>query len=283
MGEAVGVRNQAATGSHQSEDCIVSTVRNSADPLLTENRHRRKFVALDLVQDLAHEIRNPLASIKGVADALLQRGQLSRQEREWMEAVRREVQKIDARMRELLDVTQTRVFNIKPCSLSDVVRGVVLLADSHIQSINERTGRKISIKFVDETTEPLIVHLDVARIEDAILNLVLNAIESIEKIGRVTVCLKTSANGDGEALIEVSDTGCGIPSEIRRRIFEPRFTTKREGTGLGLAAVRRTANAYHGRITFNSRIGRGSKFVLALPLMTQQTSQGIHHEGDSYR
>jgi signal transduction histidine kinase len=135
--------------------------------------------------------------------------------------------------------------------------------------INEHSGRKISIKFVNETTGPLVVHLDVARIEDAVLNLVLNAIESIEKSGRVTVCLKKSANG-GEALIEVSDTGCGIPPEIRRRIFEPRFTTKREGTGLGLAAVRRTANAFHGQITFNTRIGRGSKFVLALPLRTQQ-------------
>lgn len=236
MGEAVGVRHQA--------------------------------VALDFVQELAHEIRNPLASIQGVADALLERGQLSRQEREWMKAVRREVQKIDARMRELLDGSQSRVFNIKPCSLSEVVSSVVLLATNHVQSINEHTGRKISIKFVDGTTEPLVVHIDTARIEDAILNLVLNAIESIETSGRVTVCLKKSANG-GDALIEVSDTGCGIPPEIRRRIFEPRFTTKREGTGLGLAAVRRTANAFHGQITFNTRIGRGSKFILALPLRTQ--------------
>jgi signal transduction histidine kinase len=242
MGEAVGVRHQA--------------------------------VALDFVQELAHEIRNPLASIQGVADALLERGQLSRQEREWMKAVRREVQKIDARMRELLDVSQSRVFNIKPCLLSEVVSGVVLLATSHVESINEHTGRKISIRFIDETTEPLVMHIDTARIEDAILNLVLNAIESIERSGRVTVCLKKSANG-GEALIEVSDTGCGIPSEIRRRVFEPRFTTKREGTGLGLPAVRRTANAFHGQITFNTRIGRGSKFVLALPLRTQQNLNEI--------
>lgn len=225
-------------------------------------RNPHQCVALDLVQDLAHEVRNPLASIKGVADALLQRGQLSPQEREWMEAVRREVEKIDARMRELLDVSQPRVFNIKPCSLSEIVSRVVLLAGTHI----EHTGRKISIRFVDETAEPLIVHIDVARIEDAVLNLVLNAIESIGKTGRVTVRLKKSASGDGEALIEVSDTGCGIPPEIRQRIFEPRFTTKREGTGLGLAAVHRTATTYHGRITFNTRIGRGSKFVLALPL-----------------
>jgi PAS domain S-box-containing protein len=221
---------------------------------------------------LAHEIRNPLASIKGVADAFLHRGQLSRQEREWMEAVRREVLKIDARLREMLDVSQPRVFNIRPCSLNEIVNGVVLLAGSQVTSINEHTRRKISLGFVDETTAPLIMHLDPARIEDAVLNLLLNAIESIETSGHVTVCLKRtqSSTGDGEALIEVSDTGCGIPPDIRRRIFEPRFTTKRDGTGLGLPAARRTAAAYHGRLTFRTRIGRGTKFVLALPLRTQQ-------------
>jgi signal transduction histidine kinase len=113
------------------------------------------------------------------------------------------------------------------------------------------------------------MHLDPARIEDAVLNLVLNAIESIEQDGRVSVCLRrrsTNVPENGEAIIEVSDTGCGVPAEIRGRIFEPRFTTKQEGSGLGLAAVRRTAAAYHGRITFTTRSGSGSKFVLALPL-----------------
>jgi len=186
-----------------------------------------------------------------------------------MEAVRHEVLKIDARLQELLDVSQPRVFNIKPCLLSEIVSGVVLLASSHVKSINEQTGKKISIRFSDETTEPLVVHLDPDRIEDAVLNLVLNAIEAIENSGRVTVCLKRLPRS-GEAAIEVSDTGSGIPSEIRHRIFEPRFTTKRDGTGLGLAAVRRTASAYHGRITFNTRLGRGTKFVLTLPLRTQQ-------------
>jgi two-component system sporulation sensor kinase A len=225
---------------------------------------------------LAHEIRNPLASIKGVADAFLQRRQLTRQEREWMEAVRYEVMKIDTRMRELLDVSQPRVFNVKECSVSELISKVVLLATHHAAAIEDRHNRKISIQFIDATTEPLLMALDSARIEDAVLNLVLNALESIEQnAGEVTVCLRrsstnqNSANGDGEALIEVSDTGSGIPVEIRQRIFEPRFTTKRDGTGLGLAAVRRTAAAYHGRITFKTEIGRGSKFVLSLPLRSQ--------------
>jgi len=228
-----------------------------------DDRKRAATATQPSVFELAHEIRNPLASIKGVADAFLRRGQLTRQEREWMEAVRREVSKIDARMRELLDVS--RVTPVKQCSLNDLVSGVVLLASHQVKSINDRDDRQISIEFIDATLEPILMQLDPARIEDAVLNLVLNAIESIEGDGFITVRLRRAAKSH-EALIEVSDTGCGIPLENHRQIFEPLFTTKLDGTGLGLAAVRRTATAYHGRISFKTKIGRGSKFVLALPL-----------------
>ena len=108
MGQAVDHRKQAATATQQS------------------------------VFELAHEIRNPLASIKGVADAFLRRGQLTTQEREWMEAVRREVSKIDARLRELLDTSQTRV---KQCSLNDLISGVVLLGSHQVKSIHVHHGR----------------------------------------------------------------------------------------------------------------------------------------------
>jgi signal transduction histidine kinase len=241
MGQAVDHRKQAATATQQS------------------------------VFDLAHEIRNPLAGIKGVADTFLRNGQLTRQEREWMEAVRREVSKIDARLRELLATSQTRVFHAEQCSLNDLISGVVLLASHQVNSINDHHGRQISIEFIDATSEPILVDLDPARIDDVVLNLVLNAIESIQGDGRVTVRLRRAIKpqGDDEALIEVSDTGCGIPHEHRRRIFDPLFTTKPDGTGLGLAAVRRTAAAYHGRISFKTRLGRGSKFVFALPLRSQ--------------
>ena len=216
--------------------------------------------------NLAHEIRNPLAGIKGVADAFLHGHKLTRQEREWMESVRHEVMKIDARLRELLDVSQSRAFNTSLCLLPEVIKRVVVLATHQLQSI---TDRRILVDFIDNTTsEPLVMPLDSARIEDAVLNLVLNAIESIEGDGRVTVCLRRSANGN-EAVIEITDTGCGIPLDVRRRMFDPLFTTKREGTGLGLTAVRRTAAAYHGRITYKTRIGRGSTFVLSLPIRSQ--------------
>ncbi|HEU4508843.1 MAG TPA: ATP-binding protein, partial [Pyrinomonadaceae bacterium] len=161
---------------------------------------------------------------------------------------------------------QPRVFKTQECSLSELINGVVSLAN------HQNKSRQVVVQFIDDTTEPLVMFLDPARIEDAVLNLVLNGIEAIEGSGRVTVCLRRGPgrqDANGEALIEVTDTGRGIPPEIRDRIFEPLFTTKTQGTGLGLAAVRRTAAACHGRISFTSKVGRGSKFVLALPLRSQ--------------
>ena len=262
---ALGTRS----GSGVMETCW-SSVRDTRSSEITSvlivgtETSNSKLTALNL----AHEIRNPLAGIKGVADAFLQNHKLSGRERELMESVRHEVMKIDARIRELLDVSHSRVSNISLCSLSDLIDRVVILATHQLQSI---TDRRIVVEFIDTIPEPVVMPLDSARIEDALLNLVLNAIESIEGDGRVTVCLRYrgSANGASEALIEVTDTGCGIPLEIRKRIFEPLFTTKREGTGLGLAAVRRTVAAYHGRITFKTRVGRGSTFVLCLPIRSQ--------------
>jgi PAS domain S-box-containing protein len=261
-------------GAERLVDMCFSVVRDehtsTVTSILIVSTEIPKFNAT--AAGLAHEIRNPLASIKGVADTFLQRRQLTRQERRWMEAVRREVLKIDARMRELLDVSRPRVSKAKQCSLSELIGNVVLLATHHASSIKDSEGRKISLQFINATTKPIIMSLDPARLEDAVLNLVLNALESIQRNGEVTISLRRShknhhsANGDGEALIEVSDTGCGIPLENRRRIFEPRFTTKRNGTGLGLDAVLRTAAAYDGRISFKTETGRGSKFVLALPL-----------------
>src|SRR5678816_3244700 len=112
-----------------------------------DDRNRAETDGRQSVFEIAHEIRNPLASIKGVADAFLQRGQLTEQEREWMEAVRREVSKIDARMRELLAVSHTRVVKLQQCSLNEVISGIVRLATHQLNQ------RPISIHFVDATTE----------------------------------------------------------------------------------------------------------------------------------
>ncbi|HEU4797213.1 MAG TPA: PAS domain S-box protein, partial [Pyrinomonadaceae bacterium] len=198
------------------EDLILSTVSDISEQLSAQHRYRlqKKRVALieKLAAALAHEVRNPLAGIKGVADAFLERRRLTDQEREWMEAVRGEVLKIDARLKELLDLTQPRVSTVKQWSLNTLLKRVVLLASHQANSI---PGRKIDLESVDLTNGSLNLVVDAAQIEDAILNLLVNAIESIEESGNVTVKLSRRRNGaqHDEAVIEVIDSGCGIDEE----------------------------------------------------------------------
>src|SRR5205814_9828074 len=115
--------------------------------------------------------------------------------------------------------------------------------------------------------ESIILLADPFQIEDAVLNLILNAIEAIESEGKITVSVRRKIEPDSNstAIIEVEDTGRGIPLEDIKRIFTPFYTTKQNGTGLGLAAVRRVARNHSGRIDVSSTVGSSSVFTISLP------------------
>ena len=225
----------------------------------------------ELAAGLAHEIKNPLAGIQGAVDILIRRREVGDNERVALEGVRREVVRIDATVRALLERARPRALKTAPTSLTDVVRRAVVLARDHAGNILAR-GRKVSIEF-EPPPDALIIPIDAAQIEDTVLNLLLNAIEAIETEGRVTVCLsrqsgESVARPDGDAIIEVIDTGCGIAEEDLERIFSPFFTKTSGGTGLGLPAVRRIVRAHGGQIEVNTTLGAGSTFTIRLPLTT---------------
>jgi PAS domain S-box-containing protein len=226
----------------------------------------------ELAAGLAHEIKNPLAGIQGVVDILIRRREVGDNERVALEGVRREVVRIDATVRALLERARPRALKTAPTSLTEVVRRSAVLARAHVASILTR-GRKVSIEF-EPPSNGIIIPIDGAQIEDAVLNLLLNAIEAIETEGRVTVRVsrqgsESEAMPDGEAVIEVTDTGRGIAEDDLERIFNPFFTRTSGGTGLGLPAVRRIVRAHGGQVEVKSTLGAGSIFTLRLPLTPQ--------------
>ncbi|HEX8888616.1 MAG TPA: PAS domain S-box protein [Pyrinomonadaceae bacterium] len=223
----------------------------------------------ELAAGLAHEIKNPLAGIQGAVDILIRRREAGDSERVALEGMKREVVRIDATVRALLDRARPRALNTSPTSLTDVVRRAVVLARDHAASVAAR-GRKVRVEF-EPVRGPVIIPIDAAQIEDAVLNLILNAIEAIEKEGRVTIRVncqtgESEARPEGEAIIEVKDTGRGIAEEDLAHIFSPFFTKTSGGTGLGLPAVRRIARAHGGSVEVASTLGEGSTFTLRLPL-----------------
>lgn len=220
----------------------------------------------ELVAGLAHEIRNPLAGIQGAMDILIERRGKNDPDRLVLENARQEVWRIDAAIRSLLERSRLRAMKLAPTSLAKVAKAAVILAQDQIAATNNNGTSKIEIIYLPHL-DPMVIPIDAAQIEDAILNLILNAIEAIDQKGQVTISLSHSIK-DGfhhEAIVEVKDNGKGIPPENLKKIFNPFFSTKADGTGLGLAAVRRILRAHKGRVEVDSIIDKGSVFRLYLP------------------
>src|SRR5437870_9002025 len=239
----------------------------------------------ELAAGLAHEIKNPLAGIQGAVDILIRRRDKNDPELEALEGMRHEVQRIDSTVRALLDRARPRLVSVRASSLSEIVGRTVDLARAQLTSAAS-SDRRVEIDY-ESPEDSITIPIDPAQIEDAVLNLIINAIESVDGDGQVKICVARSENDraeagsprgqpawgagefEDEAIVEVSDNGRGISEEDLTRIFNPFFTTRPGGTGLGLPAVRRIARAHGGRVEVKSSLGKGSTFSLHLPIDRQ--------------
>ena len=222
----------------------------------------------ELAAGLAHEIKNPLAGIQGAVDILIRRREANDPEREALEGVRHQVERIDATVRALLDRARPRGHRPARTSLTEVTRRAVNLASAQLTG-KAAWDSRVRLEFAPPAND-IVLSADASQIEDAVLNLIINAIEAIAGDGQVVVTIRRAENADEEsaeeAVIEVIDDGRGINEEDLARIFNPFFTKTPGGTGLGLPAVRRIARLHGGRIEVTSVPGEGSTFTLHLPL-----------------
>jgi PAS domain S-box-containing protein len=220
----------------------------------------------ELAAGLAHEIKNPLAGIQGAVDILIRRRDKNDPEREALEGMRHEVERIDGTVQALLDRARPRLISVRACSLTDIVGRAVNLARAQLTNAAAR-GHRVKIEF-EPPADPVTIPIDPALIEDAVLNLIINAIEAADGDGQVKIRVAQDDRAtefEDEAIVEVADNGCGISEENLARIFNPFFTTRPGGTGLGLPAVRRIARAHGGGVDVKSTLGEGSTFTLHLP------------------
>lgn len=225
----------------------------------------------ELAAGLAHEIKNPLAGIQGGVDILIRRRDKNDPEREALEGMRHEVQRIDNTVRTLLNKARPRLVSVRVTSLRDIVGRAVNLARAQLTDAVSKT-ESVRIEF-EPSEDPINIPIDAAQIEDAVLNLIINAIEAVDGSGKVTIRVAQNQKAEDDrdqARVEVSDTGRGITEEDLTRIFNPFFTTRPGGTGLGLPAVRRIARAHGGGVEVESSIGDGSTFTLYLPINPQK-------------
>jgi two-component system, NtrC family, sensor histidine kinase PilS len=217
----------------------------------------RLAVVGGLAAAVAHEIRNPLASISGSIELLGQMPQSDEDGRALMGIVTREIDRLNGLVSDLLDYANPRPLKIAPIDVAELVRDTVRVFGQ------DRGLGSVTVDARLEERTDVKLHADAAKLRQVLWNLIRNAAEAAAQGGgHVVVELE---RGTHEVAVRVRDDGPGIPSEHRDRVFEPFFTTKSRGSGLGLATVLNLVTDHRGTVHLESQAGRGTCFTVRLP------------------
>jgi two-component system NtrC family sensor kinase len=228
-----------------------------------ENLHRREMGRAEhlatlgeLAAGLAHEIRNPLAGIAGVVDVMGKELPAESASRAVLGDVQNEILHIQNILNDLLSYARPRPPTFHPADLNVTIEQAVMLARQQVRT------RPVKVLFAPNTSLPPVAH-DPALIQQVVLNLVLNGIQAIPREGVVEVAI---ARENDHALISVKDNGKGISPDALPKIFRPFFTTRKEGTGLGLSLANGIVQSHGGKIEASSTLGQGTQFRIHLPI-----------------
>jgi signal transduction histidine kinase len=221
--------------------------------------HQEKMAAFGLLAaGIAHEVGNPLASISSLVQ-MLQRRPLDPYTQEKLTLVSGELQRIQTTLRELVNFSRPASTARTRVSIAEVLAEALNIAKYY------KRARPITTEIPAELPPVLGVRDQLVQV---FLNLILNAIDATATGGTISV----DARADNDALvIQVRDTGSGIPAEQRPRVFQPYFTTKKHGTGLGLFVTKKLVEEHGGRIEFASTAGAGTTFTIRLPASDRNT------------
>ena len=234
---------------------------DSLERLGSELQVSERLAALGRVTaGVAHEVKNPLNSMRlwleNLKESLPADQELPQQAVKVLDS---EIDRLDTVVKRFLDFTRPVELNLEETSLEEVLSEAISIAQPQMV----RAGVEATNDFSADVPG---VRVDRQLIKQAILNLVLNAIEAMPSGGKLRVAL---ARRDDTAEVTVTDTGCGIPPEHRGRIFQLFFTTRPGGSGIGLASTFRIVQLHSGSIDFESEVGRGTTFRIELPLATR--------------
>ncbi|RAW01775.1 hybrid sensor histidine kinase/response regulator [Pseudochryseolinea flava] len=272
-GEVVDLEIVVLDNQHEKKICILSASRqvdNDGDVTFQglihdiTNLKRAEKAAMyaeklaaagRLVRMLAHEVRNPLNNIQMSVEHL-DSTNIPEDDKVFYDIIKRNVKRIDDIIAELLDSYRPTEKSFKANDLKQVLAQAVQIAQDRITlkgiSIEEQYGEKVFIMPVDEE-----------KLKIAFLNILVNATEAIQSTdGRISVLLDER---EGDFVVEITDNGGGIPPEILSKLFEPYFTSKRNGMGLGLATTLNIIQSHKGTVDVKSKVNVGTTFTIRFP------------------
>jgi len=226
------------------------------DQLLEEVRKTEHMKAVaTLAAGLAHEIKNPLTSIKIFTEELDVRGSDPEFQKKFKRIVGGEVERIQQTVQQLLDFAKPDLPRLEQVEVTDILDEVLDLLSSELAN-NQ-------IKIIKTYKDSPAIHADRKHLKQVFLNLLLNSLQAIDKQGRIEVCVESN---DNQLVVYIKDNGCGISKEGQSKVFDPFYTTKSDGTGLGLSVVRSIMREHGGEVSISSIPNCSTEFSLTFPI-----------------
>jgi PAS domain S-box-containing protein len=243
------------------------TVRDAESVRRIENEIElsRRLAAIGrLTSGVAHEVKNPINAIVIHLEILRERIlQLDPETRRHMDIINSEIHRLDRVVQTLVDFSRPVELKLKELDLRTLASDVISLAAPEARSHQVEVVKELG-------QQPLPVRVDADLIKQALLNVVLNGVQAMPDGGTLTLRAYASSQA---VVLEVHDTGAGISPEIRDKIFNLYFTTKKSGSGIGLALTYRAMQLHNGALDLDSASGQGTTFRFMLPLAAQETPE----------
>ncbi|MDZ5473840.1 PAS domain S-box protein [Bacillus sp. 31A1R] len=268
------IRNKAKDGSFYWVDTtIVPFIAENGKPYqylairndITERKRTEEFLHRQdklaavgqLAAGVAHEIRNPLTSMKGYAEFLLE-DETNEQRKEFVEIILDEIERINTIVEDFMVLSKPKAVNLEEKNIIPIIQNVL--------SLLEFEARKKNVRIHFNASEDIIqIECDEDRLKQVFLNFVKNGIEAMPNGGDISV--KVVVN-EGQVQVSIQDTGIGIPEEKLKKIGEPFYTTKKEGNGLGLMVSFKIIESHNGKVYIESELNKGTTFNIVLPART---------------
>jgi signal transduction histidine kinase len=230
----------------------------SVEAIESELELSRRVSAIGrLTSGVAHEVKNPINAI--VVHLELLRTKLDTTgpgAMRHLDVIEMEIRRLDRVVQTLVDFSRPVELQLREQDLRDVIGDVLALATEELST------RNVTLTSV-QPSKPVVVNVDADLLKQAALNVIQNGAQAMPEGGQLEVVLEIDRKF---AVVRILDEGMGIPDEIREKIFDLYFTTKSEGSGIGLAMTYRILQLHHGSVEVQSRVGRGTEFRLRMPL-----------------